>query len=348
MRAAGPGQVVGGRYRVTGEPAGGGLPARDEVTGESVLLRALELPEVFDPELPAEGPDPAYGEQVARRVAERTKGEPGHPRLLRGEWVFAEGGLLWTAEERPAGSVPQGPLPPYRVAEIGADLAGALHALHRGGRTHGNVTAGAVLLCEDGAAMLGGRLPGAAEEALCEELGGPVPRRVYEARAVLLGTVAERWAPDAGPEADCWALGVLLHRLATGHAPYPEQELTALLAAVRDGAYTVSERCGPLRPLVERLLAPVEAERPGAAQALRWLTELLSSAPEPYETPERAEALPVRRPKGPVVPRQRGALPEHRRHGRPKVPPALLGPLLVGGVMVALVAALAAVVAFAG
>ncbi|AUG77710.1 hypothetical protein CFP65_2899 [Kitasatospora sp. MMS16-BH015] len=345
MRAS-PGQVVGGRYRVTGDPAGGGVPARELETGEAVLLRALELPEVLDPELPAEEPDATYGAAVAERVAGRTVGEPGHPRLLRGYAVFAEGGLLWTAEERPPGVVPVGPLPPYRVAEIGADLAGALAALHRVGRTHGNVTAQAVLLCEDGAALLGGRLPGAAEEALCEELGGPVPRRVYEARAVLLGTVAERWAPDAGPEADCWALGVLLHRLLTGHAPYPEQELPVLLAAVRDGAYRTSERCGPLRPLVERLLAP--AGRPTAAEAARELAELLHSAPEPLGPP--VEELPVPRPKGTVIPRRRGELNRHGRHAgaRPLVPPALLGPLLVSGVMVALVAALAAVVAFAG
>ncbi|WP_441245691.1 protein kinase [Kitasatospora sp. McL0602] len=350
MHAASPGQVVGGRYRVTAEPAGGALPALDLRTGETVLLRALELPELLTPGQLDEDPDPEYGERVARRVAARVQAAPGHARLLHGSEVFAEGELLWTAEERPPGSPLEGPLPPYRAAEIAADLASALRALHASGVVHGNVSAPAVLVCEDGAALLGGLLPGAAEEALCEELGGPVPRRVYEARAVLLGARAERWAPDAGPESDCWALGVLLHRLLTGHAPYPEHDLTALLTAVRDGAFEVSPGCGPLLPLVERLLDPDRSARPTAAQAGHWLTALLASAPEPYPAEPTAPPLPVRRPKGPLVPRQRGAVQAHGRHAgaRPLVPPALLGPLLVGGVLLALVAALAAVVAFAG
>ncbi len=57
------------------------------------------------------------------------------------------------------------------------------------------------------------------------------------------------------------------------------------------------------------------------------------------------------RPQGRLVLRRRaGREVQHGRHAgtRSLVPPALLGPLLVGGVLLAMVAALAAVVALAG
>jgi serine/threonine protein kinase len=243
-----------------------------------------------------------------------------------------------------------GPVAPYRVAELGVDLAGALRSLHDAGLTHGNVSADTVLICEDGAAMLGGLLVGAAEELLCAELGGAVPRRVYEVRADLLGPKAERWALDGGPAADCWALGVLLYRLLTGRPPYPEGDVPTLLAAVGEGLPGLMEECGPLRPLVERLLRADPAARPTAAQVRQGLAELLASAPEPFGA-QAAVLLPVRRPDGPLVPRPRAGEAEvHARHAgrRSLVPPALVGPLLVGGVLVALLLALAGVVALAG
>ncbi|MFI8457467.1 hypothetical protein [Kitasatospora sp. NPDC085464] len=370
----GPGQLLAGRYRLTDRPEPFRAHAVDERTGESVLLRALELPALLTAGQDPEEEAPAQADRLVRRVAAVGSAAPAaHPRLLRGVGAFVDGESLWTAEERPAGQTAAellvgGPVPPYRAAELAADLAGALRALHAAGLTHGNVTPESVLVCEDGAAMLGGLLAGVAQEALAEELGGPGGRRRYDVRATLVGPVAERWPLDGGPAGDCWALGVLVHRLVTGRAPYPEGGVPELVTAVRDGRREHSAVCGPLGPLVERLLQPDPVLRPTAEAVWRELAELLAGAPEPVDEERVARAVTLK-PEAPLVPvrTRRGG----RRGGNsgdtgnagaaggagkrsggdakpPRIPPSLLGPLLVGGVFALLALGMAAVVMFAG
>ncbi|MFI9332281.1 hypothetical protein ACIGZJ_32720 [Kitasatospora sp. NPDC052868] len=362
---AGPGQVLAGRYRLTDHPEAVRALAVDERTGAAVLLRGLELPALLTSGHDPDDPVPEQGERLVRRVAAVGSAAPTHPRLLQGAGAFVEGGLLWTVEEHPAGAslaalAAAGPVPPYRAAELAADLAGALRALHEAGIVHGNVTTDAVLVCEDGAALLGGLLPGVAEEALAEELGGPGGRRRYDVRATLVGPVAERWPLDGGPAGDCWALGVLLQRLVTGRSPFPDGGVPELVTAVRDGRREPAVVCGPLAPLVERLLQPDPAIRPTAEQVQRELAALLAGAPEPVDG-ERAGRVLALRPDGPLVPlvprqRWRGGRSAEPAEGAgeagparpPRIPPVMLGPLLVGGILVLLVLGVAAVVLFAG
>lgn len=334
---AGPGQTVAGRYQVTDRPAapgpGLGRTAVDGRTGVRVLLEAVELPELLVPELTGstefEGSRWLDPESVLAEVASLLAAVPEHPRLRQSFDVTAEDGVVWLAVEEPAATgLPEllaaGPLPPYRVAEVAADLVAALGAVHRAGQVHGNVAAEHVLVCEDGAALLGGLAVGAAQEALARELGGGDPRRWGQARAGLVGSRAEHWPPElltdlaaASPATDSWALGVLLHRVLTGRGPFDEQSPTALFAAVRAGRRADSAECGPLRPLVDRLLAVDPAERPSAAEAREWLAELLADAPEPYRAAPPAEALPVLRPRRLPVRRARGPVAV-RRPGPPR------------------------------
>ncbi|MFJ5118420.1 protein kinase [Kitasatospora sp. NPDC088548] len=364
MRAV-PGQMLAGRYRLTDHPEAARALAVDERTGALVLLRGLELPGLLTSGHDPDDPVPEQGERLVRRVGAVGAAAATHPRLLQGVGAFVEGELLWTVEEWTAGvplseQAAAGPVPPYRVAEVAADLSGALRALHEAGLAHGNLTTESVLVCEDGAALLGGLLSGVAQEALAEELGGPGGRRRYEVRATLVGPVAERWPLDGGPAGDCWALGVLMQRLVTGRSPFPDHGVPELVTAVRDGRREPAAVCGPLAPLVERLLQPDPALRPTAAQIQRELADLLAGAPEPVDE-ERAAGLLTVKPEGPLVPltpRRRGrggpgrepvaaeTGPEPARP--PRVPPALLGPLLVAGVFLLLVLGVAAVVLFAG
>ncbi|MBO1419293.1 protein kinase, partial [Streptomyces sp. FH025] len=296
----GPGQLLAGRYRLTDRPEPLRALAVDERTGESVLLRALELPALLAGGRDPDEPVPAQADRLVRRVAAVGSAAPSwHPRLLRGVGAFVEGELLWTVEERPRGQslaelLAAGPVPPYRAAELVADLVGALRALHEAGLSHGNLTAESVLVCEDGAAMLGGLLAGVAEEALAEDLGGPGGRRRYDVRATLVGPVAERWPLDGGPAGDCWALGVLLQRMVTGRSPFPEGTVPELVTAVRDGRREPSAVCGPLASLAERLLRPDPTLRPTAEAVRGELAELLAGAPEPVDEEWAARAVELK------------------------------------------------------
>jgi hypothetical protein len=373
---AGPGQTVAGRYQVTDRPVTADAEysriAVDGRTGIRVLLEAVELPELLVPELTGSAdfaasrwldPEPVLAEVTAVLAA-----VPEHPRLRQSFDAVAEEGVVWLAVEEPAATglpelLAEGPLPPYRVAEVAADVAGALGAVHRAGRVHGHVAAEQLLVCEDGAALLGGLAAGAAREALARALGGGDPRRWGQARAGLVGTRAEYWPPElladlaaVSPAADSWALGVLLHRLLTGRGPFDEQNLTALFAAVRAGRRTVGTGCGVLEPLVDGLLAADPAQRPSAAETSAWLAGLLAGAPEPYRTGPAPEVLPVLKPRR--LPVRRGRRPaaepvvtEHSaRHagGVGRRPAWLLPVLMLGGVLVAMVAAVAAVTLLAG
>ncbi|MEY9962365.1 serine/threonine protein kinase [Streptacidiphilus sp. MAP12-16] len=158
-----------------------------------------------------------------------------------------------------------------------------------------------------------------------------------------------------GPEADAWALGVLLYRALTGTPPFPQEDTETLFAAVRAGELPTPARpalpargssraplpeCGLLGPLVERLLRTDPRERPSLPEAAERIRLLLIRAPEPIDQDEVqsvAALLPVQRLRGDVLPH-----PDfpHHRHAAPRRRAALLGSLLVAGVVLFVLLAL--------
>ncbi|MFI8961333.1 protein kinase [Streptomyces sp. NPDC053493] len=194
------GRVLADRYRLPLPPDDAHADAYDLVetrafdtySGQEVRIRQVPLPEVVDAELVDDQPyaDPGRAtrrpaDPAVRRAVEAAQAAariPDHPRLDQVFDVFAEAGSLWIVSEFVAATpltelLAEGPLSPYRAAEIGADLLTALRTLHAHGWTHRNVTTRTVLVCEDGRVVLTGLAAGAAEEALCGY--APVPSDEY-------------------------------------------------------------------------------------------------------------------------------------------------------------------------
>jgi nucleotide-binding universal stress UspA family protein len=108
------------------------------------------------------------------------------------------------------------PLPPQQVADIGAGVAIALHALHRQQVVHLNVAAENIVLRDSGEAVLVDfgcarheRLPDLLDDGSGAPPAGPThmpPEQAGGARC--------------DPRSDLFALGVLLYRLCTGVTPF--------------------------------------------------------------------------------------------------------------------------------
>ncbi len=355
------GRVLADRYRLPRPPADEfelvETRAFDTYSGQEVLVRQVLLPDVVTAELPGEdggSDDPDGLDESARRALDAARAAaaiPDHPRLVQVFDIFVEDGSLWIASElvsaRPlAALLAERPLDAYRAAEVASDVLTALRALHSHGWTHRNVTAGTVLVCDDGRAMLGGLAAGAAQEALCGY--DPLPEQVLaggaetawrgpqsaleqerarQNRITVVGAVTERWAPEqahevhenwrlsppVGPAADLWALGSLLFRTVQGHPPFPEESAVELVQMVCAEPPAFAEECGALRPVVESLLRPDPEERPEAEELGGWLRSLIRSAPEPdlgastVQVPADPAKLPIKRRRGELVRRRRKA-----------------------------------------
>ncbi|NGO12246.1 hypothetical protein G5C60_32730, partial [Streptomyces sp. HC44] len=196
--------------------------------------------------------------------------------------------------------------------------------------------------------------------------------RARQARMAVVGPVTERWAPEQagpvhenwqlaapiGPATDLWALGALLFRAVQGHAPYPEENTAELVQLVCAEPPAFAEECGPLRPVVESLLRQDPTERLDFEELRGWLRSLVRSAPEPeagthvvVAPPVDPRRLPVVRRRGELVRKRRAGLPDqhgrHKRARQEKAPkPRRLGRTLLVLILLALAAAVAYAMVF--
>lgn len=104
-----------------------------------------------------------------------------------------------------------GPLPPERVAQLGRDLAAALHYLAGVGWLHLDVKPGNVLL---------GNPPRLIDLSLARRLDRVAPLRMPVGTAAYMAPEQCLPGGEPGPPADVWGLGATLYVAAVGVRPF--------------------------------------------------------------------------------------------------------------------------------
>lgn len=289
--------TVVGRYRVGAELGRGGMgvvyDAVDAGSGAEVALKVLQ-PGLL-----------ALASVRERFLREARLGlSIAHENVVRvldlGEADVAGRALHYLVMERVRGRtlrrllVEMGTVPEALVREIGRQAAAGLAALHEAGVVHRDVKPENVLLTDDRRVRitdLGVAKVGGVEVALTVE-GQFVGSLQYAAPEQAAGG-------EVGPAADLYALGVVLHELATGAPPFPGDDAVALLRAHAD---VVPARANARNPAVSDFLAEVVAtlleKRPADrfASAAELARVLAGGEVAPWWTERRRTLRPRRAP----------------------------------------------------
>lgn len=233
------GDVIAGRYRLVEQIGRGGM---------GVVWKAVDL------ELRREVALKAGDAEQVRREA-RIGAGLRHPNVIVVFDVVEDDGKRWLVlEHLPSRSLAEilrtaGPVPPDRVARIGAQIADALAAMHEEGMVHRDITPGNVLVTGDGTAKL-------------TDLGIATWANVTVTGAESIAGTSGYMAPEvvrgeiAVPASDVYSLG-------------------ATLSAAIEGAPAGAE----LRAVLADLTRAEPTARPSATAAAQRLRDIGGGAP---------------------------------------------------------------------
>jgi protein kinase-like protein len=318
----GVGILVGGRYLLS-EPIGEGGMGRVWRGYDQVLDREVAVKEVL---LPRQLTAAERAELVARTSREaRAAARLNHPGVITIHDVVEHDGTPWIVMQLISGRslgaeiAARGRLPWPQVAEIGGQIADALAHAHAAGIVHRDLKPDNVLL--------------SGRHAIVTDFG---IARIIGATTELTGTgkmigTPQYMAPEqlegrsADAAADMWALGATLYTATEGIPPFSGPSLAALFTAILTRNPPAPEHAGPLRELLQALLAKDPGRRPDA----RAVTQLIASAPGRTAAPAAAGA------RGPrtadvIVPHQVDPVTANRAgptaNGRTRPPPSAAKP----------------------
>ncbi|MCU1370081.1 MAG: serine/threonine protein kinase [Ilumatobacteraceae bacterium] len=307
----GPEAVVAGRYRLRSQIGGGGMGAvwlaEDERLGREVAVKHVLSSTLVDPATAAEQRERAMREgRIAARLS--------HPHAIAIYDVVVEDGEPWLVMEYlPSRSLAAvlasaGALRVDQVAQIGAQLADALGAVHAAGIVHRDVKPANVLIGQgDGIEGLvkitDFGISHASGDVTLTQTGMITGTPAYLAPEVARGI-------EPGPAADVFALGATLYACLEGQPPFGTGE-NALqqLHLVAAGTIEPPQRAGALTQPLLRMLAADPVDRPSMEQVRNELVSLAAgrdgdttavlavatdiTSPDHVAEPTPAAALPV-------------------------------------------------------
>ncbi|MEU5634732.1 serine/threonine-protein kinase [Streptomyces rishiriensis] len=260
---SGPERLIAGRYLLQDVLGRGGMGtvwrAHDRLLDRPVAAKELHILTHGDEE---------HRIRMRRAVREaRAVARVPHPHVVGVHDLVESEDRLWIVMELVDGPslahhvARSGPLTPQHAAVLGLQVLDALEAVHAAGTLHRDVKPANVLLRRDGNAVLTDFGIAALDDG-----------EFLTSTGQLVGSL-EFMAPErvtgsqTGPASDLWSLGATLATVCGGKSPFHRPGGPATLHAVAYDEPVLSERLGPLLPVVEALLRKSPHERPSAAGA---------------------------------------------------------------------------------
>ena len=248
-------KTIAGRYVVKRSVGHGGMGTvwlcRDEVLGRDVAVKEV-------------GSMPGTSKSdLARALREaRNSAALNHRNVVSVFDAVEDGDHNWLVMEYvPSRNLSEiiaqdGPLPPERVAWIGAQAADGLAAAHARGTMHRDVKPGNILVTED-------------DHVKITDFG--IARTHGDTQLTVSGVVTGTpayFAPelakgnDPTVAGDVWALGATLYAAVEGRLPYPDQSnAIALLTQIASEPPPVPERAAFLTEAIQRMMDPDPSTR---------------------------------------------------------------------------------------
>jgi serine/threonine protein kinase len=170
-----------------------------------------------------------------------------------------------------AASLRRGPLPPYRVIELGRDLAEVLDYVHGNGIVHRDVKPSNVLVAPNGEVFLAdfgiSRLADAVGRLT--RTSDVIGTAAYMAPEQVRGRIAEY-------AADVYSLALVLLECVTGRVEYPGTGAEAAIARLSRPPNVPSDLPEPLAGALLAMTATDPEARPTAGQCADWLASAVS------------------------------------------------------------------------
>jgi eukaryotic-like serine/threonine-protein kinase len=269
---ASPGaRLVAGRYRLRALLGRGGM-GRVWLAEDELLHRPVALKQDLASDPTSDGwHRTAPGRLLVEACSAATVNHKGAVTIYD---VVTDNSRTWMVMEPLSGRTlaesitMEGSLSVARVTQIGLRLLDVLMAAHRVGILHCDVKPANVHLCDDGRVVL------TDFGIACSMLDEASDRTQMLAGSPLYTAPERLRGGNPEPACDMFALGATLFAAVEGKPPFSGSSLFNTVVAVVEGEPAPCLRAGPLRPVIEGLLAKNPADRLTGEQARTALVDI--------------------------------------------------------------------------